>query len=126
MPQLYRTKPQDVEAVQYDGNKSSILEFAGEKVTWDPQGNAYLLGGRDQGAQKWSWLPLGSWVVRKPGDTTDYWQVEPREFAARYKEVKEGAKGGKKAAKKAAPRAAQSQSTGDTVRGDARGSEGDL
>lgn len=107
----YRTKPQEVEAIQYTGNRGNVTEFAGDKVSWDPDGTAYLLAGPDKGAQKWAWLPLGSWVVRKPGDHTDYWQVEPREFAAQYKEVKEGGGkgGGKKAAKKAAQPAPQPQ-----------------
>lgn len=110
----YRTKPQEVEATQYTGNRSNVTEFAGDKVSWAPDGTAYLLDGPDRGAQKWAWLPLGSWVVRKPGDHTDYWQVEPREFAAQYKEVKEGGGkgGGKKAAKKAAPRAASAAEQG--------------
>lgn len=103
----YRTKPQEVEATQYTGNRTNVSEFAGDKVSWAPDGTAYLLGGPDRGAQKWAWLPLGSWVVRKPGDHTDYWQVEPREFAAQYKEVKEGGGKGGRGTKKATKKAAQ-------------------
>lgn len=81
----YETKPQEVEAVQYTGgNRHELLEFAGDKVSWDPGGFAYLLSGPDFGNQSWQALPPGYWVVRNPSDARNYWQLSTGYFEGQY------------------------------------------
>ena len=85
---LYRSKPQEVEAVQWLG--TNIIEVWG----FVPRGivknsEEYGLGlhaGKD-GAQGWVPVPVGHWIVRRPGDLTDHWPVDPDYFAAKYEPV---------------------------------------
>jgi len=101
----YVSKPQEVEAFQYgpefrEGLVEELAEFiAGRKMSrdqevvdfvqptgdWDPPENpeVKILAGQD-GAQGWVPVPLGHWVVRKPGDLTDHWPVDPIYFAGKY------------------------------------------
>lgn len=93
----YRSKPSEIEAVQWLGNNWAdiVLFFDGvdkirtEKsyrwLDWGGQFNQrmQLLAGVD-GAQGWVDVPWGHWVVRNPGDHRDYWPVEPEYFARKY------------------------------------------
>lgn len=85
----FRSKPQEVEAVQWTGaNCEEIRRFAMANVTRVKPGDHDLLlqAGKD-GAQGWVPVPVGHWIVRKPGDLTDHWPVDPDYFAAKYESV---------------------------------------
>ena len=85
----YRSKPQEVEAVQWTGqNTHDVLRFALAKVTRVKPGDhdLLLLAGQD-GAQGWVPVPVGHWLVRRPGDETDMWPVDPDYFASKYEPV---------------------------------------
>lgn len=90
---LYRSKPQQVEAIQWTGpdvedrlvdgyfgglpvdKVEQYIRFAGDGLE--------LRAGKD-GAQGWVPVPVGHWIVRSPGDLTDHWPVDPDYFAAKY------------------------------------------
>lgn len=82
---LYRSKPTLIEAIQWTGdNESALDDFAPGKTGSDPDtGFLQLLAGVN-GAQGWVNVPIGHWIVRNPGDTSDYWPVDPDYFAAKY------------------------------------------
>lgn len=96
---LYRSKPSEVEAVQWTGdNLHELVLFAPDSlaecekaVGWDEHGKVVtepdgilLLAGKD-GAQEWVPVPVGHWIVRQPGDLTDHWPVAPDYFGAKYR-----------------------------------------
>ncbi len=86
---LYRSKPSDIEAVQWTGeNFEEVREFWREGVRMGPEGLELLAG--KEGAQGWVPVPIGHWVVRQPGDLSDHWPVEPPYFAKKYDEVVKG------------------------------------
>jgi len=86
----FQSKPQRVEAVQWTGDNAEQVgriapyKFATAEDGGPPQG--YLKAGQG-GAQGWVDVPVGHWVVRKPGDVSDLWPVDPAYFAAKYEEV---------------------------------------
>lgn len=81
----FRSRPQEVEAVQWTGdNLGEIFEFADDRATSSVQ--LFLLAGKD-GAQEWVPVPVGHWVVRSRGDTSDHWPVDPDYFANKYEEI---------------------------------------
>lgn len=100
----YRSKPSEIEAVQWTGGFDSAnecLRFVGQ--SHGPQGidygfmvngasapdpEAWLLAGKN-GAQGWVAVPVGHWIVRQPGDLTDHWPVDPEYFASKYEPVYE-------------------------------------
>lgn len=80
--------------VQWTGDNVQEIEgvFGPEKVTAvHPYGldKLTLLAGK-YGAQGWVVVPLGHWIVRKPGDASDYWPVADDYFAAKYEPVPSG------------------------------------
>lgn len=88
-PTLYRSKPTMVEAIQWRGSIADlfgtglfgllgVIDYSADR---DPQ--LLLLAGKD-GAQGWVPVPLGHWIVRNPGDATDWWPVDPTYFQAKY------------------------------------------
>ena len=88
---LYRSKPQEVEAVQWDGvNIDPLFEFNAPVIfgTYAEPADIWceLQAGKD-GAQGWVPVPVGHWIVRQPGDFTDHWPVDPDYFAAKYEQV---------------------------------------
>ena len=87
----YRSKPQEVEAVQWLGdNADEVGRIAPYKFATTERGDGVVTGwlkaGQD-GAQDHVPVPVGHWVVRKPGDVTDLWPVAPDYFAAKYEPV---------------------------------------
>lgn len=88
---LYRSKPQEVEAVQWTGEngRELIAAFDG-KVTVETRGDGeyfcLLLAGKD-GAQQWVPVPIGHWLVHQPGDLSDIWPVEDGYFQVKYEEA---------------------------------------
>ncbi|HEY7822153.1 MAG TPA: hypothetical protein VIG24_04945 [Acidimicrobiia bacterium] len=90
----YRSKPQDIEAVQWTGdNFPVIVEFLVPDPDQPPHGtagiddgNLTLLAGKD-GAQGWVPVPVGHWIVRNPSDLTDHWPVDPDYFVNKYSVV---------------------------------------
>ena len=81
----FRSIPQEVEAVQWTGdNAHKVGLIAPYKfATVDGEPSAWLRAGTD-GAQDWVRVPAGHWVVRRPGDVTDLWPVDPAYFDAKY------------------------------------------
>jgi hypothetical protein len=84
----YRSKPSEIEAVQWTGdNEGAVKRFAPHVVrreyTGDGVWHLQLLAGKD-GAQKRVPVQVGHWIVRQPGDLTDHWPVDPDFFAAKY------------------------------------------
>lgn len=84
---LYTSKPQQVEAVQWTGdNEDEVGRIAPYKFAtkgWGEEVRGMLKAGAG-GAQGWVDVPVGHWVVRKPGDVTDLWPVDPEYFANKY------------------------------------------
>lgn len=87
--------PSTIEATQYlwfsedHHNHDQVLDFCtaeGEpkaRISNDGAGPVFLKAGKD-GAQGWVPVPAGHWIVRNPGDHSDYWPVDPDYFAAKY------------------------------------------
>ena len=87
---LYESVPQVVEAVQWTGRNMSELgnDHLGGKIAVFV--NSFkLLAGKD-GAQGWVPLPVGYWIVWRPGDLSDLWPVDPDIFASKYRPITEG------------------------------------
>ena len=85
-PRLYESRPQQVVAIQWDGTvrrSTVITEWSGGKTRLTDSYDLELLAGKD-GAQEWVPVPVGHWLVRQPGDTSDIWPVDPDYFAAKY------------------------------------------
>jgi hypothetical protein len=81
----YRSKPSEIEAVQWTGDNLDAVEAFGVTfryaVRWpDP---LRIKAGKD-GAQKMVPVPVGHWIVRQPGDLSDHWPVHPDYFAKKY------------------------------------------
>lgn len=77
----FRKKPNPVEAVHWTGdNYDEMQEFGpvdivAEHELGSESFNMTLLAGVN-GAQGWVPVPIGHWIVRNPGDDTDYWPVD--------------------------------------------------
>ena len=87
----YRSKPTEIEAVQWTGeNADEVGRIAPYKFATEVDRDGVVFGwlkaGAD-GAQGHVPVPVGHWVVRKPGDVTDLWPVDPDYFAAKYEPV---------------------------------------
>lgn len=96
---LYRSKPTEIEAVQWTGDNFTEVEAAvGDKVrppldttnmapdeveAIDNAEDLLLNAGKD-GAQKWVPVPAGHWIVHQPDDLSDVWPVEDAYFKAKY------------------------------------------
>jgi hypothetical protein len=89
----YRSKPQEVEAVQWLGdNADEVGCIAPYKFATESHGaglRGLLKAGQD-GAQGWVKVPIGHYVVRRPGDVTDLWPVAPDYFEDKYEAVTSG------------------------------------
>jgi len=87
--ELYESTPQTVTAVRWDGTDRCadvLAVWSGHKTTCGctAHDGLHLLAGKD-GAQEWVPVPVGHWLVRQPGDTSDVWPVDPDYFAAKYR-----------------------------------------
>ena len=85
----YRSKPSEVEAVQWTGNNDFELGIdLGKRICRDPDNSEQmlLLAGKD-GAQGWVPVPVGHWIVRRPADLSHWWPVDPDYFAEKYELV---------------------------------------
>ena len=105
MNNRYRSKPSEVEALQYgpdftptlveevaafiagrDLRGQEIVEYVQPDGPWDPPEPAFsairIRAGVD-GAQGWVSVPLGHWIVRG-GDPEHFWPVDPDHFDAKY------------------------------------------
>jgi hypothetical protein len=84
----YRTKPSEIQAVQWRGDNFQELVDFGATVDRGPDGDGRLLleAGKD-GAQGWVPVPVGHWIVRNPGDLTDHWPIDDDYFAGKYEAV---------------------------------------
>lgn len=87
---LYRSRPSEVEAVQWTGENVAEVEalIGSDKAstTIFGDGKLYLLAGAD-GAQDWVPVPEGHWLVHQPGDKSDIWPVENDYFLRKYEEA---------------------------------------
>lgn len=91
----YRSKPQEVEAVQWTGDNyyEVVARFVPVHHHYvDRNGDLYLIAGED-GAQGHVPVPVGHWIVRKPGDHSDYWPVAPDYFAEKYEPLADASTG---------------------------------
>lgn len=85
---LYRSKPSEIEAVQWTGDNADEVgriapyNFVTE-VDRDGVVFGWLAAGKG-GAQGQVPVPVGHWIVRKPGDATDLWTADPVYFDAKY------------------------------------------
>lgn len=92
---LYRSKPTEIEAVQWLGDSSidEVQAFGAPiRVEYLPEHDQRVLmlqAGKD-GAQGWVEVPVGHWIVRQPDDLSDHWPVEPDYFAKKYSAVLKG------------------------------------
>lgn len=92
----FRSKPSEVEAVQWTGfNFEALYEFVHPGWETDHE-DAYVIFDHDEGltllagkfgAQGLVEVPVGHWIVRQTNDLTDHWPVDPDYFAAKYEEA---------------------------------------
>lgn len=104
----FRSKPQEVEAIQYGpewkpelvravaefiadmslGTEHELVTYVRPDGLWDPpdEPTIQIWAGKN-GAQGWVPVPLGHWIVRNPGDLTDHWPVDPDYFASKYEPI---------------------------------------
>jgi hypothetical protein len=94
---LFRSRPQVVEAIQWTGNERDIRDWATDpafslhdsKVRTSRNNDDSFLqvkAGLD-GVQGWVPVPLGHFLVRRPGDWSDIWPVEENYFNTKYEEL---------------------------------------
>ena len=82
---LYESIPQQVEAVQWTGrNLPELISHSLNGRIAVFVDSFRLLAGKD-GAQGWVIVPVGHWIVHKPGDLSDVWPVDPDYFASKYR-----------------------------------------
>lgn len=85
----YRSKPTEVEAVQWTGkNFLEVEALAGPKVRLTERylsipGHLELQAGKD-GAQEWVPVPVRHWLVHQSGDVSDIWPVDHDYFESKY------------------------------------------
>jgi hypothetical protein len=86
---LFVSKPQTVEAIHWTGdNWDEVTLFAPEKVHLIQGRNPSrleLLAG-DDGSQEWVPVPVGHWLVHRPGDLSDIWPISDDYFQEKYDE----------------------------------------
>jgi hypothetical protein len=88
---LYRSRPQEVEAVRWDGTVSGYFDVVSNFARFKTRlngGELELLAGKG-GARGWVPVPVGHWIVHPPGDESDIWPVEHEYFTAKYERVLE-------------------------------------
>lgn len=85
----FRSKPTEIEAIQWTGDNYPAIYGTGAPVYLETQAslddppNLFMKAGKD-GAQGGVPVPVGHWIVRNPGDDSDWWPVDPDYFAAKY------------------------------------------
>ena len=81
----YRSKPQEIEAIQWTGDNLDEVEAFGVQFRFSMmwQEPFKIKAGKD-GAQGYVDVPAGHWIVRQPGDLSDHWPVDPDYFAQKY------------------------------------------
>lgn len=90
----YRSKPTEVEAVQWTGDNEDEVDATPAQVSWhvmDASGRRvlHLLAGAG-GAQEWVPVPEGHWIVWNPDDEVeDYWPVADAYFTEKYEPIEE-------------------------------------
>jgi hypothetical protein len=91
---LYRSKPQEVQAIQWTGdNVDEVLHAVPDKTMYfseqdkDCRTSELKLRAGVDGAQEWVPVPVGHWLVHPPGDLSDVWPVEDEYFRNKYEEV---------------------------------------
>lgn len=87
----YRSKPTEIEAVQWNGDPNDLRGFQAPIMFdyTDSEEGVLRLHAGVRGAQGWVDVPVGHWIVRNPGDLTDFWPVDPEVFARKYEPVEE-------------------------------------
>lgn len=84
----YRSKPTEIDAVQWTGDNLAEVEAFGVKFRYGPeapsQRDPLKIKAGTNGAQGYVPVPVGHWIVRQPGDLTDHWPVDPEYFAGKY------------------------------------------
>lgn len=89
----YVSRPTRIEAVQWTGDLTDNILFAFLRghatYGWSPQGELMVRAGKD-GAQGMVPVPVGHWIVRRPGDDSDHWPVDPDYFEQKYMLAAEG------------------------------------
>ena len=85
----YRSKPQYVEAISWDGSAARRMEIMalGGFIENDGRGGAILWAGKN-GSQGWVPVPVGHWVVTD-GSGADFWPVAHDYFVAKYEPAEE-------------------------------------
>jgi len=87
---IYVSRPQMVAAFQWLGPQSEDDLIDGFLGAEGVNGRVRFVGDDLElmagvgGAQGWVPVPVGHWIVRKPGDFSDHWPVDPDYFAAKY------------------------------------------
>lgn len=86
----YRSKPSEVEAIQWTGdNFDEIEKFCPEGIVVPGMScpeSAKMYAGKN-GIQGCVLLPINHWIVRAAGDLTDHWPVSEIYFAKKYEPV---------------------------------------
>ena len=82
----YRSKPSEIEAVQWTGgNWDEVEEFAGVRVTWTGQRNerCSILAG-PEGESGWVDVTTGTWIARDVETGDDYWPLSNGRMVEKY------------------------------------------
>lgn len=85
MPNRYRRKPVEVEAVRWDGSAETVNAFAGERYSRDWE---YLDGGPAawfMTNQGWVKARVGDWLLKGP--LGEVWCCEAETFPLLYEEA---------------------------------------
>lgn len=85
----YRSKPSEIEAIQWTDDNLEEVEAFGVKFRFGPTPHELRIKAGKNGAQGLVPVPVGHWIVRQPGDLTDHWPVDPDYFAAKYERMPE-------------------------------------
>lgn len=89
----YRSKPSEIEAVQWTGDNLEEVEEFGVKFRYGPEApsliNPLKIKAGKNGAQGYVEVPAGHWIVRQPGDLSDHWPVEASYFETKYERVED-------------------------------------
>lgn len=80
----YRSKPTEVEAIQWTGNNLEAVEQFGVKFRFGPPPHALRIRAGVDGAQGQVPVPIGHWIVRAKGVMNDHWPVEDDYFRDKY------------------------------------------
>lgn len=78
----YRSRPSEIEAVQWTGENREEVEAFGATITF-VVGELRLKAGRN-GESGWVTVPTGSWIARSAGDAGDHWPLDPDHLARKY------------------------------------------